>query len=403
MHFSFIDISPEYETYVNKSLTAQFERFKKMSGIKRVIEFGGWKASTHPSTYWIFRDGVKAAKRLKLATKLLAFLEKHGLDGVDIDWEYPAAPYLPKILEGDPANGPDYLAFLTMMKRRLASGKTLSIAAPASYWYLKGFPIKDIAKVIAYIVYMIYDLHVWDNNWIAYMDRTNKNNRESKYRGLNYGGTTHWAIDLESFSPFDMGHPGIFFQIPDEDEDFAVLDECRIITWSPEAQEHTKGEVSRFLAQKLGDGLENWADLIWEAAGHPGGSGCHSISGGQCTWSNECVKGQVRNYWSIKKISNAMSTARLIKGATNAAFTNNTYYKDAIHKALSMNGREPADSASAISLLVNFGNSFGVLGGALSPSNPVTGAFLGTAGAFLGLIKDKFAEGEQQFQDLLNP
>lgn len=50
-----------------------------------------------------------------------------------------------------------------MVRARLPAGKTLSIAAPASYWYLKGFPIKEIAEVVDYIVYMTYDLHgQWD-------------------------------------------------------------------------------------------------------------------------------------------------------------------------------------------------------------------------------------------------
>ena len=41
---------------------------------------------------------------------------------------------------------------------------TLSIAAPASFWYLKGFPIDKMAKVLDYIVFMTYDLHgQWDD------------------------------------------------------------------------------------------------------------------------------------------------------------------------------------------------------------------------------------------------
>jgi chitinase len=45
----------------------------------------------------------------------------------------------------------------------MPSGKTLSIAAPASFWYLRNFPIKDIANTVDYIVYMTYDLHgQWD-------------------------------------------------------------------------------------------------------------------------------------------------------------------------------------------------------------------------------------------------
>lgn len=42
-------------------------------------------------------------------------------------------------------------------------GKTVSIAAPASYWYLRAFPIAEMSKVVDYIVFMTYDLHgQWD-------------------------------------------------------------------------------------------------------------------------------------------------------------------------------------------------------------------------------------------------
>jgi GH18 family chitinase len=36
----------------------------------------------------------------------------------------------------------------------MPSGKTVSIAAPASYWYLKQFLIEDMAKYVDYIIYM---------------------------------------------------------------------------------------------------------------------------------------------------------------------------------------------------------------------------------------------------------
>lgn len=44
------------------------------------------------------------------------------------------------------------------MKNKL-NGRSLSIAAPASYWYLKAYPIGKISKVVDYIVFMTYDLH----------------------------------------------------------------------------------------------------------------------------------------------------------------------------------------------------------------------------------------------------
>jgi GH18 family chitinase len=64
---------------------------------------------------------------------------------------------------GEKGDGVAYLKFLTILKQKLGSGKSVSIAAPASYWYLKQFPIDRIAKEIDYIVYMTYDLHgQWD-------------------------------------------------------------------------------------------------------------------------------------------------------------------------------------------------------------------------------------------------
>jgi GH18 family chitinase len=64
------------------------------------------------------------------------FIKLHNLDGVDIDWEYPGAPDIPGIPPGEPDEGPNYLAFLVVLKN-LLPGKTVSIAAPASYRYLK--------------------------------------------------------------------------------------------------------------------------------------------------------------------------------------------------------------------------------------------------------------------------
>lgn len=55
---------------------------------------------------------------------------------------------------GQKTDGVEYLKFLTVLKQKLGPDKSVSIAAPASFWYLKAFPIDRIAKVIDYIVYM---------------------------------------------------------------------------------------------------------------------------------------------------------------------------------------------------------------------------------------------------------
>jgi len=77
--------------------------------------------------------------------------------------ENSGAPDIPGIPPGSPTDGSNYLEFLKMVRAALPAGKTVSIAAPASYWYLKGFPIVEMAAVVDYIIYMTYDLHgQWD-------------------------------------------------------------------------------------------------------------------------------------------------------------------------------------------------------------------------------------------------
>ena len=52
--------------------------------------------STDPSTYSIFRNGVTAANRMKMARNIANFIIQNNLDGVDIDWEYPGVRTPPK-------------------------------------------------------------------------------------------------------------------------------------------------------------------------------------------------------------------------------------------------------------------------------------------------------------------
>ena len=101
LHFGFGTLTPSYEVLVGDMLSSyQFGEFKRIKSAKRVLSFGGWSFSTAPDTYRIFREGVKPANRLKMATSIANFIKQHNLDGVDIDWEYPGAPDLPSISVG---------------------------------------------------------------------------------------------------------------------------------------------------------------------------------------------------------------------------------------------------------------------------------------------------------------
>lgn len=170
IHFAFANITESFEVDVS-SVQDEFDDFKKFSspGKKpKVLSFGGWSFSTDLDSYAIFRKGVTDEQRSLFASNVAKFADDNGLDGLDFDWEYPSAPDIPGIPKGDPDDGARYLQFLKEVRDKLSSDKTLSIAAPASFWYLKGFPIAKISSVVDYIVYMTYDLHGqwdWDNSW----------------------------------------------------------------------------------------------------------------------------------------------------------------------------------------------------------------------------------------------
>lgn len=163
IHWAFAEINTADWTVVIKDDFNQWSGFKSLKNVNRVISFGGWGYSTEPETYNILRQAMHPDNRETFAQNVANFVSREGIEGVDFDWEYPGATDIDGTPPGFETDGPFYLRFLQIMRRKLADGKTLSIAAPASFWYLKNFPIKGMAEFLDYIVYMTYDLHgQWD-------------------------------------------------------------------------------------------------------------------------------------------------------------------------------------------------------------------------------------------------
>jgi GH18 family chitinase len=167
IHMAFATITPDFNVNIT-GIQDQFNNFVKLTGVKKILSFGGWSFSTDQDTYPIFRKGVTEANRNTFIANLVAFVAANALDGLDFDWEYPGAPDIPGIPAGSPDDGVNYFSFLYYLKKALPSGITVSIAAPASFWYLKGFPINAMGVILDYIIFMTYDLHgQWDygNAW----------------------------------------------------------------------------------------------------------------------------------------------------------------------------------------------------------------------------------------------
>ena len=95
-----------------------------------------------------------------MARYTIRLTSKPSCQATDIDGTPP----------GSPDEGENYLKFLRTVRGSLPADKSLSIAAPSSFWYLKNFPIKAMSEILDYIIYMTYDLHgQWDagNKWTS--------------------------------------------------------------------------------------------------------------------------------------------------------------------------------------------------------------------------------------------
>jgi hypothetical protein len=58
LHFGFGVLDENYDVTVGDELSAyQFDEFRRLPNVKRILSFGGWDFSTFPETYQIFRNG----------------------------------------------------------------------------------------------------------------------------------------------------------------------------------------------------------------------------------------------------------------------------------------------------------------------------------------------------------
>lgn len=88
IHWGFLEIDPDTWKPVVKDTSNQWDDFKALRNIKRIVSFGGWAYSTEPGTYNIIRSAI-LDNRETFANNLAQFVKDEGIDGVDIDWEYP--------------------------------------------------------------------------------------------------------------------------------------------------------------------------------------------------------------------------------------------------------------------------------------------------------------------------
>lgn len=147
----------------DKDVLIQLNRLKQVNpDLKILISVGGWTWSTHFSDAALTEDS-----REKFANSAIAFMLRHKIDGIDLDWEYPGLPGA-----GNPHRPEDKEHFTALLKllreklEQLSIGNEkylLTIATAASQAYLNHTDMKEAHQYLDFINIMTYDFHgAWD-------------------------------------------------------------------------------------------------------------------------------------------------------------------------------------------------------------------------------------------------
>lgn len=125
----------------------QWARFLQLQGAKRIVSFGATPIANER-----LRQATASSNRTRFANNLAAFAKQTQIDGIDLDWEYPATE----------KEGFDYVELLRLVKSALPA-RLLSVAVPPGFYNLKAYPMDKIGQIVDYIVFMAYDMHgQWD-------------------------------------------------------------------------------------------------------------------------------------------------------------------------------------------------------------------------------------------------
>ncbi len=167
------------------------ENFQKLNNLKNtnpdlkiLISVGGWNWSGQ------FSDtALTAASRTAFAESCVEFVVEYGIDGVDLDWEYPVGGGLPTDSKR-PEDKQNFTLLLKEIREKLDEQELkdnkqylLTIAGGASNYYLNNIEPDKIKEYVDYINIMTYDLH---GPWDSYTDFNaplyNKNGDSLQYK-----------------------------------------------------------------------------------------------------------------------------------------------------------------------------------------------------------------------------
>lgn len=243
INYAFADIrdgravlsAPEQDAKTLRELTGLRRR---NPALKIVLSLGGWDGSAG------FSDAAASAQsRGVFVQSCLELVLAHGLDGVDLDWEYPVsggAPgvaHRPQDRENLTALLRDLRGALDRQGRRDGKRYVLTIAGAVSGGYLNNIEPQAVAELVDHIFLMAYDLHgPWDAASGFNAPLYAPTDGPSRYRSSVDGGISAWLDRGVPPEKLVLGMPlyGYIYQGVDRRNDglFQSFSSARSVPWN---------------------------------------------------------------------------------------------------------------------------------------------------------------------------
>ncbi|WP_051907822.1 glycoside hydrolase family 18 protein [Flavimarina sp. Hel_I_48] len=196
INFAFANIKDGKVVEGNKN---DGEVLKKLNKLKKVnpelkilISVGGWGWSGN------FSDVVLTEKSRQLfANSAIAFIQKHHLDGVDLDWEYPGQVGAGNTFR--PEDKGNFTQILKLLRKKLDSAATpkkeylLTIATGANQKYLDHTNLGEAQKYLDFLNIMTYDFYTGGSTQTGHHANLFKSDQETavNHRSVNIAVQQH--------------------------------------------------------------------------------------------------------------------------------------------------------------------------------------------------------------------
>lgn len=146
------------EVQFDCSCAGDVQRLREINPeLRIVVSVGGWGAggfSPMAATEENRRKFAKSAKRVMIDA---------GLDGIDIDWEYPCVPAAG--IEASPDDRENFTKMLQALRDEIDTVQTpsgrhpmLTIAAGSGKYFVKNTEMDKVAKILDFVSIMTYDM-----------------------------------------------------------------------------------------------------------------------------------------------------------------------------------------------------------------------------------------------------